>query len=239
MQAGALVVMNMAAADEDVGATLETDGVAVVVFDLDVLDHDAMGAEQVDAAAAAPIDSVCLLGIAIQRDLTDRGVGKVAAADERERAAHPGAGGLGEIYRARHLRMNRAFAVKLLQQTMVGRPDFVGRFEREARALSRLTHPCCVAVTDFGISEEHGPFIVMELVEGVPLSTFTRGQGLPLGEAVELIMGVLSGLDHAHRQGIGTRLLAELAWASIQHGATALTLEVRVSNLVARIQKCF
>jgi eukaryotic-like serine/threonine-protein kinase len=113
-----------------------------------------------------------------------------------------GAGGLGEIYRARHLRMNRAFAVKLLQQNMVKRPDFIGRFEREARALSRLTHPCCVAVTDYGISEEHGPYIVMELVEGVPLSAYTRGQGLPLGEAVELIMGVLAGLDHAHKQGI-------------------------------------
>ena len=113
-----------------------------------------------------------------------------------------GVGGLGEIYRARHLRMDRAFAIKLLQPSVAGQSDFVGRFDREAQALSRLDHPCCVAVTDYGVCKTHGPYIVMELVDGEPLSTFTRGEGLPLQTALELVSMVLLGLQHAHEQGI-------------------------------------
>jgi serine/threonine-protein kinase len=113
-----------------------------------------------------------------------------------------GAGGLGEIYRARHVRMQRTFAVKLLPAEMLTRPDFVERFDREAQALSRLNHPCCVSVTDYGISETHGPFIVMELCEGTPLSTYTHDEGLALGAAIDLMIAVLAGLEHAHAQGI-------------------------------------
>jgi serine/threonine protein kinase len=111
-------------------------------------------------------------------------------------------GGLGEIYRGRHVRMNRAFAVKLLQPSVAAQPDFLERFDREAQALSKLDHPCCVAVTDYGVSKEHGPYIVMELVDGVPLSTYTRGEGLALQTALELASKVLVGLQHAHEKGI-------------------------------------
>jgi serine/threonine-protein kinase len=113
-----------------------------------------------------------------------------------------GAGGLGQVYRARHLRMDRAFAVKLLLPTMAAREDIVKRFDREAKALSRLTHPCCVGVTDYGFSQDHGPYIVMELVDGAPLSHYTRGEGLPLQVGVEVVCMVLRGLEHAHGHGI-------------------------------------
>jgi len=116
-----------------------------------------------------------------------------------------GAGGLGQVYRGRHLRMDKAFAVKLLLPTLVADDTIRQRFDREARALSRLTHPCCVGVTDYGISTEHGPYIVMELVDGTPLSHYTRGEGLGLGESVELVAMVLRGLEHAHEQGIAHR----------------------------------
>jgi serine/threonine protein kinase len=113
-----------------------------------------------------------------------------------------GAGGLGQVYRARHLRMDRAFAVKLLLPTMVAREDIIKRFDREAKALSRLAHPCCVGVTDYGFSKGHGPYIVMELVDGEPLSHYTRGDGLALQAGVEVVCMVLKGLEHAHGHGI-------------------------------------
>ena len=121
-----------------------------------------------------------------------------------------GAGGLGEVFRASHLRMDRSFAIKLLQPTVAAQPDFVERFDREAKALSRLSHPYCVEVTDYGVSPEHGPYIVMELLEGVPLSQITRASTAPeveltLDAALELCRKVLLGLEHAHEQGIAHR----------------------------------
>lgn len=121
-----------------------------------------------------------------------------------------GAGGLGEVFRASHLRMDRSFAIKLLQPTVAAQPDFVERFDREAKALSRLSHPYCVEVTDYGVSPEHGPYIVMELLEGVPLSQITKASEAPkvelsLGTALELCRKVLLGLEHAHEQGIAHR----------------------------------
>jgi serine/threonine protein kinase len=116
-----------------------------------------------------------------------------------------GAGGLGQVYRGRHLRLDKAFAVKLLLPAFVADDAVRKRFDREAQALSRLTHPCCVGITDYGISAEHGPYIVMELVEGVALSHHTRGDGLALGESLELVAMVLRGLEHAHDQGIAHR----------------------------------
>ena len=116
-----------------------------------------------------------------------------------------GAGGLGQVYRASHLRMHRSFAVKLLLPAMVTHVNIIRRFDREARALSRLDHPCCVGVTDYGVSKDHGPYIVMELVDGVPLSTHTRGEGLPLKVSLEVLCMVLRGLEHAHEQGIAHR----------------------------------
>jgi serine/threonine protein kinase len=130
-----------------------------------------------------------------------------------------GAGGLGEVFRAQHLRMERSFAIKLLQPSVARQSDFVQRFDREAKALSRLSHPYCVEVTDYGVSAEHGPYIAMELLEGAPLSRLTRpvarddvarddadGEAnLRLGDALELCRKVLVGLEHAHAQGIAHR----------------------------------
>ena len=112
-----------------------------------------------------------------------------------------GSGGLGEVYRARHLKMGKSFAVKLLHGALASDPAFIARFDREARALSKLEHPYCVAAIDYGTSAQ-GPYIVMDLVEGTPLAHYTRGHGLPLGEALQIVAEMLAGLEHAHGHGI-------------------------------------
>ncbi|MCA9665154.1 MAG: serine/threonine protein kinase [Myxococcales bacterium] len=112
-----------------------------------------------------------------------------------------GAGGLGEVYHARHARMGKAFAVKVLHPRFAQRDEVLKRFEREAQVLSRLSHPTCVQVTDFGVTD-HGPYLVMELVSGQTLGDVLEDGGLELDEALEIVTAVLSGLEHAHAQGI-------------------------------------
>src|SRR4249920_3577666 len=79
-----------------------------------------------------------------------------------------GAGGMGEVYRARDPRLGRDVAIKVLPASFAEDPDRVRRFEREARAAGVLNHPNLVTVLDVG-SHEGGPFLVLELLEGVTL----------------------------------------------------------------------
>jgi serine/threonine-protein kinase len=149
-----------------------------------------------DEAGVCPADETPLTEAASTGDL----VGHVL--DDRYKVEERlGAGGLGEVYRARHLKMGKAFAVKVLHGALSRDPAFVARFDREARALSKLEHPYCVACIDYGTSAA-GPYIVMDLVEGTSLSHYTRGRGLPLGEALQIIGEMLAGLHHAHQVGI-------------------------------------
>src|SRR5687767_12773687 len=80
-----------------------------------------------------------------------------------------GRGGMGSVWKARHLRLDRLVAVKFLDPALASDPEFEMRFEREARALALLSHPGIVAVHDFGRAEGRS-FIVMEYVDGRPLS---------------------------------------------------------------------
>ncbi|HKC13298.1 MAG TPA: protein kinase, partial [Vicinamibacteria bacterium] len=109
-----------------------------------------------------------------------------------------GRGGMGTVYRARHLRLDRIVAVKFLAEPLASQPEFRRRLEREARALAMLNHPNIVAVYDFG-EEGDRSYIVMEYVEGQPLS-----ERLPLPEAMarDVAGQVCHALAYAHRQGI-------------------------------------
>src|SRR3954452_23931117 len=86
-------------------------------------------------------------------------------------------GGMGAVYRAERLQLNRTVAVKFLHPAMAKEPVVVRRFEIEARAMSRLSHPNCVSVTDFGVDER--PYLVMDFVQGTELRS-AMGAG-PLG----------------------------------------------------------
>ena len=97
-------------------------------------------------------------------------------ADRYEVEALLGSGGMGSVYRARHQRLDRPVAIKLIGKEGVGNEEQVNRFEREAKLLAKLNHPGIVTVHDFGTSDGGQSFLVLELVDGKDLSTATGGR---------------------------------------------------------------
>src|SRR5262245_11657864 len=97
----------------------------------------------------------------------DSRVGQVVGGRYRVREAIA-SGGMGVVYRGERLQLGRQVAIKFLHASFVGRPDALRRFETEARAMSRLSHPHCVSVIDFGVAD-NVPYLVMELVHGKSL----------------------------------------------------------------------
>jgi serine/threonine protein kinase len=112
-----------------------------------------------------------------------------------------GAGGMGEVYRARDTRLDRTVAVKVLAAQLAADPKFHERFDREARAISALDHPHICALYDVG--EQSGTsFIVMQYLEGETLADrLTRGP-LPLDQGLQYAIQIADALDKAHRAGI-------------------------------------
>ena len=112
-----------------------------------------------------------------------------------------GAGGMGEVYRARDTRLGRDVAVKILPAEFAKDTGAIERFRREARAASTLSHPHICAIYDTG-EHEGALFLVMELLEGKPLDEVLKTESLPPGRVVALAIEVADGLDVAHEKGI-------------------------------------
>lgn len=113
-----------------------------------------------------------------------------------------GLGGVGVVYRAEHLKLKRMVAVKLLQTEYAENDLLRKRFEREATALAALSHPHIITVTDYGISE-HGPFLVMELVEGKTLGELLKSKGaLRPGRAMAIAKQMLEAVAYAHSHNL-------------------------------------
>src|SRR5213592_439552 len=112
-----------------------------------------------------------------------------------------GAGGMGEVYRARDSRLGREVAIKVLPGSFCKDPDRLRRFEQEARAASQLNHPNIVTVHDFGTYED-APYAVQELLEGETLRERLRTGALPASKAVDYGIQVARGLAAAHEKGI-------------------------------------
>jgi serine/threonine protein kinase/Tol biopolymer transport system component len=112
-----------------------------------------------------------------------------------------GRGGMGEVYRARDLRLKREVAIKTLPPGFAGDRDRIARFEREARAASALNHPNIVSVFDVG-TEGGVSFIVSELVEGETLARLIQGGPLPLRKLIEVSTQICDGLAAAHATGV-------------------------------------
>jgi eukaryotic-like serine/threonine-protein kinase len=111
-------------------------------------------------------------------------------------------GGMGVVYRAERLVLGRAVAIKFLNADYAATDEGKRLFELEALAASRLSHPNCVPVTDFGVQRGE-PFLVMEFVAGLSLRDVLDEEGrLTPPRAVELTRKVLAGLAHAHGQGV-------------------------------------
>ena len=112
-----------------------------------------------------------------------------------------GAGGMGEVYRARDRTLNREVAIKVLLPALANDPDRLARFSREARVLASLNHPNIAHV--YGLEEAAGVgAIVMELVEGPTLADRTAGGPLPVSEALAIAAQIAAALEAAHEQGI-------------------------------------
>src|SRR2546422_7026539 len=112
-----------------------------------------------------------------------------------------GAGGMGEVYRARDTRLGREVAVKVLPQALASDPDRLRRFEQEARAAGQIDHPNILVVHDVG-THAGSPYLVTELLEGETLRARMGGSPLPPRKAIDYALQVARGLAAAHERGL-------------------------------------
>jgi serine/threonine-protein kinase len=132
-------------------------------------------------------------------DEVDALIGSTIASYELQEAI--GEGGMGRIYRARHTRLDRVVALKILPHERLADQTRRRRFLREAKTASSLDHPQIVTVHDL-VEEDGRDFLVMELVEGGDLAAQIPSEGLPLDRALRWATQIASGLAAAHRAGV-------------------------------------
>ncbi|WP_170156808.1 serine/threonine-protein kinase [Roseimicrobium gellanilyticum] len=113
-----------------------------------------------------------------------------------------GRGGMGAVYLAHQLGLERKVAIKLLPAILAEDQQFVEWFRREARVLAQLSHPGIVTIHDFGQTQEGNYYVVMEYVEGANLHQIIRGDGLEPRQALDLVVQICEALEYAHSQGV-------------------------------------
>ncbi|NBD13505.1 MULTISPECIES: serine/threonine-protein kinase [Corallococcus] len=157
------------------------------------------GAEAEDSSRYCPACGATLLRSA---EGGDEYVGKTIAAKYRVEALI-GEGGMGKVYRARQLALDKVVVLKVLRHTLLSDERTVARFQREAKAASRLNHPNSISVLDFGQADDGALFIAMEYVAGQDLHQLLSREW-PLGEArvVRIVLQILSALSDAHGAGV-------------------------------------
>jgi serine/threonine protein kinase len=114
-----------------------------------------------------------------------------------------GAGGMCDVYRARHVRIGKEVAIKILRPELAADPKVVERFEREARAASLVRHPNAINIMDYGVAAGNTPFLVMELIEGATVRELLKRHG---AMTVERVAGIVNqacaALEAAHTVGV-------------------------------------
>src|SRR5215472_15824403 len=113
-----------------------------------------------------------------------------------------GAGGMGEVYRARDVRLNREVAIKVLPASFSGDRQRLHRFQQEALAAAALKHPNILAVYDIGTQDDASPYIVSELLEGESLRDRLRAGPLSIRKAIDYALQIARGMATAHDKGI-------------------------------------
>ncbi len=113
-----------------------------------------------------------------------------------------GEGGMGTVYKAQHVKMQRIVALKVIRKERLANPEFIKRFQREIQLAARLVHPNIVLAYDANqVGETH--YFVMEFVDGIDLARMVKQSGpLPIAQACEFIRQAACGLAHAHQQGL-------------------------------------
>lgn len=124
--------------------------------------------------------------------------------DERYRILERlGSGGWSTVYRAHHVGLDSVVAVKVLHAHMAGNSESSARFRQEAQALSKVSHPGIVRVSDYGITSLLQPYLVLEYIEGKTLQSMIQRRGaIPVPEAIEIIKQACLAVQSAHDQGI-------------------------------------
>ncbi len=110
-------------------------------------------------------------------------------------------GSMGAVYKAERVPIGKLVAVKFLHASFANDAEFLARFERETRVMSKLAHPNCVSVVDFGVFEQ-APYIVMDFVDGVTLRAILDDEIPAAPRALTIARQIAAGLAHAHAQGI-------------------------------------
>ena len=138
----------------------------------------------------------------LPRAESDEYIGKTLA-QKYQVEALIGEGGMGKVYRARQVALDKLVVLKVLRQSLLGDDRTVARFKREAKAASRLNHPNSISILDFGQAEDGALFIAMEFVPGQDLHTVLSKDGpLPEPRIVRIVSQVLSALNDAHAAGV-------------------------------------
>src|SRR5215467_13480803 len=112
-----------------------------------------------------------------------------------------GAGGMGEVYRARDIRLDRTVAIKILPSHLSENPEARQRFDREARTISSLNHPNICTLHDIG-HQDGLDYLVMECLEGETLGDRLRRGPLPIDQVLKFGIDICEGLEKAHRNGV-------------------------------------
>ena len=112
---------------------------------------------------------------------------------------HLGSGGMGHVYRAEHIGLNKPVALKVLGKRSA---EYVARFEREARAIARLDHAGCVRIFDHGTDDRGVPYIAMELIDGPTLALALSEDSFAVPRALDTTRALLVALAHAHAHGV-------------------------------------
>jgi tetratricopeptide (TPR) repeat protein len=113
-----------------------------------------------------------------------------------------GTGAMGSVFLAKHLHLDKHFALKMINPEIASEPEFISRFQREAEVSSRLDHPNCISVTDFGRTSDGSFYLIMEFADGTLLSDLIENRPLSTADTLAYIRQVLTGLQHAHGLGL-------------------------------------
>lgn len=165
------------------------------------------------------IDDLTTSDTALNVDATEVETEEIRIDDRYVLHERLGEGGMGSVYRATHVLMDKPVAVKLIHQELAQIPEVVKRFEREAKSASRLTNPHCITVTDFGRTDDGMLYLVMELLSGQDLqSRLETMKFFSVGKTFAIIKQILKGLIHAHKAGVVHRDLKPENVMLVSHG---------------------
>src|ERR1700740_851505 len=152
-----------------------------------------------------------------------------------------GAGGMGEVYRARDTRLDSTIAIKVLPSHLAARPELRERFEREARTIASLNHPHICVLYDIG-HQDGIDFLVMEYVEGETLAQRLQKGPLPLDQVLRYAIEIADALDKAHRKGIthrdlkpGNIMLTKSGAKLLDFGLAKLSQETKPATPISEL----